>query len=61
MIAGVSERKHRLEFVKAIGEKGKGVLRFAGEHTSEEHFATVHGALMSGWREADAILKEESV
>ncbi|KAI9357295.1 hypothetical protein DFJ73DRAFT_821247 [Zopfochytrium polystomum] len=27
---------------------------FAGEHTSRHHFASVHGALISGWREAKA-------
>ena len=59
MIAGVSERKHREEFQKPIGngKGGKGgMLRFAGEHTSSEHFATVHGGLISGWREADGII-----
>ena len=33
-----------------------GEVRFAGEHTSSNHFATAHGALISGWREADAII-----
>lgn len=35
-----------------------GRLRFAGEATSSEHASTVHGALESGRREADAILAE---
>lgn len=32
-------------------------LFFAGEATSREYAATVHGALLSGWREADRINK----
>ncbi|KAK0282389.1 hypothetical protein LTR91_018835 [Friedmanniomyces endolithicus] len=59
MITGLSEVGHRLEFQRpVVGGKGAAVLRFAGEHTSRNHFATVHGALLSGWREADAILEK---
>lgn len=58
MITGLSETKHREEFQRPEVNKEGGVLRFAGEHTSRNHFATVHGALLSGWREADAMLKE---
>ncbi|XP_039435650.1 spermine oxidase-like isoform X1 [Culex pipiens pallens] len=36
---------------------GKPVLMFAGEATSEEYFGTVHGAIASGWREADRIVE----
>lgn len=57
MITGVSEADHREEFQRPVVNGGGGTLRFAGEHTSRDHFATVHGALLSGWREADAILK----
>lgn len=57
MIAGMSEAKHRQEFQRPVVNEEGGVLRFAGEHTSRNHFATVHGALLSGWREADAILE----
>ena len=58
MITGVTETKHREEFQKPVlGGKGA-QLRFAGEHTSLNHFATVHGALLSGWREADGIIAE---
>ncbi|HNO94464.1 MAG TPA: FAD-dependent oxidoreductase, partial [Anaerolineales bacterium] len=32
-------------------------LFFAGEHTSVDYFSTVHGAYLSGIREADKILK----
>lgn len=56
MVAGTSETRHREEFQRPVMNGDGGVLRFAGEHTSLNHFATVHGALLSGWREADAIL-----
>ncbi|EME40122.1 hypothetical protein DOTSEDRAFT_102080, partial [Dothistroma septosporum NZE10] len=56
MITGLSETRHRENFqIPALSDSGS-ILRFAGEHTSRNHFATVHGALLSGWREADAIL-----
>lgn len=58
MITGLSETKHREQFEQPVINNEGGVLRFAGEHTSRNHFATVHGALLSGWREANAILKE---
>ncbi|KAK3707721.1 hypothetical protein LTR37_011898 [Vermiconidia calcicola] len=57
MITGLSETGHRTEFQTPVEVKGGGKLTFAGEHTSRNHFATVHGALISGWREADAILE----
>lgn len=31
-------------------------LLFAGEATSEHHYATVHGAVETGWREAKRII-----
>ncbi|RMZ02088.1 hypothetical protein D0862_06145 [Hortaea werneckii] len=58
MIAGLSDHKHREEFQRPVRGNDGGELRFAGEHTSKNHFATVHGALLSGWREADSILAE---
>lgn len=59
MITGLSETRHRQVCGRpVVGPKGV-VVRFAGEHTSHNHFATVHGALLSGWREAAAILAEE--
>ncbi|KAK5126119.1 hypothetical protein LTR85_011474 [Meristemomyces frigidus] len=59
MITGLSETRHREEFQKPVMNGKGGELRFAGEHTSRNHFATVHGALLSGWREADAIIANE--
>jgi spermine oxidase len=35
---------------------GDGRVLFAGEATNEKHFGTVHGAIESGWREADRII-----
>jgi len=59
MITNVSERKHREAFSKPVVNQHGLELRFAGEHTSLNHFATVHGALLSGMREADAVIKDE--
>ncbi|KAI6794187.1 hypothetical protein KC361_g5743 [Hortaea werneckii] len=58
MITGLSDHHHRGEFQRPVKGNNGGELRFAGEHTSTNHFATVHGALLSGWREADGILAE---
>ena len=35
---------------------GNGQILFAGEATNEKHYSTVHGAVESGWREADRII-----
>jgi len=57
MITDLSETQHREVFQKPIVNSKGAALRFAGEHTSRNHFATAHGALLSGWREADNILE----
>lgn len=58
MITGLSETRHRECFQHPLRNKHGATLAFAGEHTSRNHFATAHGALISGRREADRILKE---
>ncbi|XP_063985811.1 uncharacterized protein LOC135166941 [Diachasmimorpha longicaudata] len=39
-----------------IMRKGVPILQFAGEATDPAHFSTVHGAIASGWREADRLI-----
>jgi monoamine oxidase len=60
MITGLSKNSHREAFQVPLVNDHGAELRFAGEHTSLNHFATVHGALLSGWREAAAILHSEA-
>jgi monoamine oxidase len=43
--------------VAALAKPVEGRLFFAGEATSKGSFGTVHGAIMTGWREAERILK----
>lgn len=33
------------------------VIQFAGEATNKHRYSTVHGAIESGWREADRLIK----
>ncbi|KAL1456182.1 hypothetical protein WDU94_000929 [Cyamophila willieti] len=40
-----------------VNNEGKPVLLFAGEATNPLHYSTVHGAIETGWREADRIVK----
>ncbi|XP_051157743.1 spermine oxidase-like [Leptopilina boulardi] len=40
-----------------VGE-GKPVILFAGEATSPHHYSAVHGAIESGWREAERIMAQ---
>lgn len=32
------------------------VIQFAGEATNQHHYSTVHGAIESGWHEADRLI-----
>ncbi|KAI1148394.1 amine oxidase [Nemania diffusa] len=57
LITGLSEARHRDALQEAVINEAGGVLRFAGEHCSRDHFAMVHGALLDGWRAADASLQ----
>ncbi len=38
-----------------------GRLRFAGEATHPHRWSTVHGAMETGWWEADKIIQEEGL
>nr|CAD7404259.1 unnamed protein product [Timema poppensis] len=38
-----------------VNSQGKEVLLFAGEATSDHHYSTVHGAIETGFREADRL------
>ena len=49
----------RLHAVEKMGEPAMGGrLLFAGEATHPRHFSTVHGAIETGWREADRIIEK---
>ncbi|KAK3839596.1 MAG: hypothetical protein J3R72DRAFT_492548 [Linnemannia gamsii] len=45
--------------LKAVDDNENGRIFFASEHTSPSRFASVHGALMTGQREAGRILGQE--
>ncbi len=47
-----TEMRHFDDLATAINDK----IFFAGEHTHIEYFSTVHGAYLSGLREADKIM-----
>ncbi|KAM0187307.1 hypothetical protein ACHAPI_011220 [Fusarium lateritium] len=54
MIAGSSEFRHRETLQEPMINQDGGVFRFSGEHCSRDHFAMAHGALLDGWRAANA-------
>lgn len=58
MITGLSERCHREQFQESLAGSHGHTLSFAGEHTSSDHFATVHGALISGRDAANALMAQ---
>lgn len=35
---------------------GKPIIQFAGEATDQHYYSTVHGAIGSGWREAQRLI-----
>lgn len=39
-----------------LNARGEPVLQFAGEATESHHFATVNGAIETGWREAQRLI-----
>ncbi|XP_050421127.1 spermine oxidase-like isoform X2 [Adelges cooleyi] len=41
-----------------VNSDGKNILCFGGEATHNDYFSTVHGAIETGWREADRILEQ---
>ena len=43
---------------QALGETVNDILFFAGEATHPDHQATVHGALLSGYRAAQEVINE---
>lgn len=42
--------------IPVLRDNGTAVLQFAGEATNQVHYATVHGAIETGWREAQRII-----
>lgn len=34
------------------------MILFAGEATNPRHFSAVHGAIETGWREADRLIEQ---
>ncbi|KOC63638.1 putative polyamine oxidase 5 [Habropoda laboriosa] len=45
------------QLAEPIVKNEKPVVLFGGEATNEHHFSTVHGAIGSGWREADRLIR----
>ncbi|XP_076295199.1 uncharacterized protein LOC143216221 [Lasioglossum baleicum] len=45
------------ELAEPVTKNGKPVILFAGEATTKINAATVHGAIGSGWREAERLIK----
>lgn len=54
-LLGVSPLDLQLPMENALGTT---VVQFAGEATNFNHYSTVHGAIETGWREAQRIIDE---
>lgn len=52
---GHDEHASPLHMVELSRPLWEGRLGFAGEHTELDHYASVHGPAISGWREADRV------
>lgn len=52
----VASRKMQPDAMKIIAEPVKN-LHFAGEATNFQHYSTVHGAIETGYREAELLRK----
>lgn len=54
----VSGEKIAEELAKPIVDtNGRPVIQFAGEATNADHNGSVHGAIETGWREADRLIQ----
>ncbi|KAG0271588.1 hypothetical protein BGZ95_000591, partial [Linnemannia exigua] len=53
---GDNSKQQQQQKLKAVDDAENGRIFFAGEHTSPSRFASVHGALMTGQREAAKVL-----
>lgn len=57
----VQDLENMMEPLPAKGSQAQGLqVLFAGEATHSSYFSTVHGALLSGWREADRLISHYS-
>lgn len=45
------------DLAKPLAANGKDVVLFAGEATHFDYFSTVHGAVETGYREADRLIE----
>lgn len=55
-IETVKTNSSALQLSQPIMKKGKPIILFGGEATNKHYFSTVHGAIGSGWREAERLI-----